>query len=327
MIRTYTAAMFFALALVNCGEIETSKDDAGKATKIAPFACTEGESKRAGDGCNTCTCYDGNWACTEKGCSAKTEKPEGLDCVEELPPELEARIQAAYGENQKARDEAVASERQRLDVTPLLPSHFLGHAEGSAVNIFKPDTDPFPQSVVAVGAPLDIRADGYELNHGKMGMTRVYETAPGSKKFFIVDRIGGDGVGGNGKAVVEESFAYGLFALYSENDPLKGASWHSWHVSKDNKLVRANQAPTDQLQNEARICGCGSLGYEQDSESSVSGDMAPPRYQIGIFMLPGDVLPEILPEDAFQAKFIRKYFKKTYVPSPGKVCREYEIVC
>ncbi len=30
--------------------------------------CTDGESKPAGDGCNTCTCWQGNWSCTEIGC-------------------------------------------------------------------------------------------------------------------------------------------------------------------------------------------------------------------------------------------------------------------
>lgn len=30
--------------------------------------CEEGDSKDAGDDCNTCTCMGGEWACTEKGC-------------------------------------------------------------------------------------------------------------------------------------------------------------------------------------------------------------------------------------------------------------------
>jgi cysteine-rich repeat protein len=33
-----------------------------------PVACEDGESKPAGDGCNTCSCEDGNWLCTEIGC-------------------------------------------------------------------------------------------------------------------------------------------------------------------------------------------------------------------------------------------------------------------
>lgn len=43
--------------------------------------CTEGETKPAGDGCNTCTCTaDGDWACTEIACdpgSCQTDE----DCV------------------------------------------------------------------------------------------------------------------------------------------------------------------------------------------------------------------------------------------------------
>ena len=32
------------------------------------LTCQDGAMKDAGDGCNTCTCSDGEWACTEKGC-------------------------------------------------------------------------------------------------------------------------------------------------------------------------------------------------------------------------------------------------------------------
>ena len=32
--------------------------------------CKQGETKPAGDGCNTCTCDGGEWACTEKACEA-----------------------------------------------------------------------------------------------------------------------------------------------------------------------------------------------------------------------------------------------------------------
>lgn len=31
--------------------------------------CEEGDTKDADDGCNTCTCLDGSWACTEIGCA------------------------------------------------------------------------------------------------------------------------------------------------------------------------------------------------------------------------------------------------------------------
>lgn len=34
----------------------------------APGRCTEGATKPAGDGCNSCTCLDGDWACTLRAC-------------------------------------------------------------------------------------------------------------------------------------------------------------------------------------------------------------------------------------------------------------------
>ncbi|MFZ6178461.1 DUF4215 domain-containing protein [Nannocystis pusilla] len=48
----------------------TCTDGGWACTEIAceGLECEEGETKPAEDGCNTCTCYDGGWACTEKGC-------------------------------------------------------------------------------------------------------------------------------------------------------------------------------------------------------------------------------------------------------------------
>ncbi|PCC68073.1 Myxococcus cysteine-rich repeat-containing protein [Nannocystis exedens] len=37
-------------------------------------ACQEGETKPAEDGCNTCTCHDGGWACTEIACDGLCEE-------------------------------------------------------------------------------------------------------------------------------------------------------------------------------------------------------------------------------------------------------------
>ena len=36
--------------------------------------CAPGDSKPSGDGCNTCTCSSGTWACTEMGCAATPEQ-------------------------------------------------------------------------------------------------------------------------------------------------------------------------------------------------------------------------------------------------------------
>ena len=44
--------------------------------------CEEGETKPAEDGCNTCTCAGGEWACTEKACECMEgdTKPAGDGC-------------------------------------------------------------------------------------------------------------------------------------------------------------------------------------------------------------------------------------------------------
>lgn len=36
--------------------------------KACVSTCEDGETKMADDGCNVCTCMDGTWACTEEGC-------------------------------------------------------------------------------------------------------------------------------------------------------------------------------------------------------------------------------------------------------------------
>lgn len=57
-----------ALWLGACGG---ATDSGGKTLRVAPGdSCSvDGESAQAIDGCNTCTCTNGVWACTEKACS------------------------------------------------------------------------------------------------------------------------------------------------------------------------------------------------------------------------------------------------------------------
>ena len=256
-------------------------------------------------------------------------KPPTGACVDELPAELAASIAEAYAANREARDLAVAAEQTRLNVEPLTATSIIAR-NMDAVTMIKPDEDPYPNSVVAVGEAHDIRAEGYEINHGKMGMTRIYETAPGSNQYFIVDRIGGDGIGGNGINVVAENVEYGLMSVVDTSEAV--VSYHSWHVAPDNFLVRATQAPVDEKVDSVSICGCGPMGFEVDDTSSEAGrapagDFAPPRYNIGIFLLPGTELPRMGGEDDFKAEFPRTYYEKLYVPAEGKKCMEYDVVC
>lgn len=53
---------------------QTSGEATGGA---AAGACEEGASRPADDGCNTCTCTDGDWSCTEMGCTADEGKACG----------------------------------------------------------------------------------------------------------------------------------------------------------------------------------------------------------------------------------------------------------
>lgn len=339
-MRILFVAAILLIVLVKCGRgtesrealpivtTESERPDgvvpAQPQTASGPLTCVEGESKRSEDGCNTCSCTSGGWSCTELACL----EPKTIDvqCVDNLPAALQERITSAYADNVAARAAAVASERARLGVEPLLPAMLLAAASPSETR-YRPMVDPFPDSVVAVGEPDDIRTNGYELNHGKMGMTRVYETAPGSKRYFIVDRIGGDGIGSNGREVVAESVEYAAALSLTDGTPFAGYSWHGWHVSSQNRLVRAVQLPEDDVQETVRLCGCGPNGYEDDPRGAVRGSSDLRSYRLGIYILPGDALPVVEPMETFKALFPRKYYQKIYVPSPGKVCRELEVVC
>jgi cysteine-rich repeat protein len=50
-------------ALAACDPKVIGNESAGDAV------CQPGETKPAGDGCNTCSCADGEWACTDKACA------------------------------------------------------------------------------------------------------------------------------------------------------------------------------------------------------------------------------------------------------------------
>ncbi|MDC0666736.1 DUF4215 domain-containing protein [Nannocystis radixulma] len=50
----------------------------GCTLKACADDCEDGETKPDPDGCNTCTCHDGGWACTEKACP--TTDGQGDEC-------------------------------------------------------------------------------------------------------------------------------------------------------------------------------------------------------------------------------------------------------
>ncbi len=59
-------------------------DGAWACTEIACGECTDGDTRDAGDGCNTCECVDGAWACTEIACTGLEACLEacGVGCPE-----------------------------------------------------------------------------------------------------------------------------------------------------------------------------------------------------------------------------------------------------
>ena len=49
---------------------------------LPPIVCNDGDTRPAGDGCNTCTCSGGSWACTEIACLPADECETDADCFE-----------------------------------------------------------------------------------------------------------------------------------------------------------------------------------------------------------------------------------------------------
>jgi hypothetical protein len=47
--------------------------------------CEDGETKPAEDGCNTCSCADGEWACTEKACEGQSSAPAECNDGDMMP--------------------------------------------------------------------------------------------------------------------------------------------------------------------------------------------------------------------------------------------------
>ncbi len=59
-------AALLCLLFVGCGNqaAPAPQEPAGQTAE----ACQPGDTKPADDGCNTCSCRKGEWACTKKAC-------------------------------------------------------------------------------------------------------------------------------------------------------------------------------------------------------------------------------------------------------------------
>ncbi len=170
---------------------------------------------------------------------------------------------------------------------------------------------PYPNAVeIATGKTIDLsqRLVQYVL-HTEIPEAPIFETSPGSKEYFIVDRIAGDGAG--------SSEANAIAFLQWEYET--AYSWHNWHVGSNNVLYRLKLDPDKSLLDEKSVCGCGSGAYEsEDAANTVA--------YYGVFKLPSNVIPTI-EKDFIFAKFSQRYIKINYVPEKGKICVEPEVVC
>ena len=78
MLRTFLNSLkshrnlLLAGALLGATAAACDPKQIGDETDGGNLTCQDGETKDAGDGCNTCTCLDGEWGCTLKACEGET---------------------------------------------------------------------------------------------------------------------------------------------------------------------------------------------------------------------------------------------------------------
>jgi hypothetical protein len=66
-MRTWVGSFLLALAVTACGGMTSDPPTQGP--------CEDGETKPSEDGCNTCTCTDGAWLCTQSPCPEPACEP------------------------------------------------------------------------------------------------------------------------------------------------------------------------------------------------------------------------------------------------------------
>jgi hypothetical protein len=308
MRKTYAGLL--TLILVSCGAYTKFLDDYPRYRKSEPPHEDPAETEVSAD-----LPFE----------TKELDPPSGYesDCTRTIGDEVEAQVEFSSKITAAARQVSIAAEQERLGVKPLLITTILGANMGNWESI-KPEVDPYPESIVVIGnIGQDVRTTGYETNHGIIGKSNVYETAPGSHKYFIVDRIGGDGLGANSMSMPGmNDFSLNLSA---ENSISLGSSWHNWHASASNELVRAAQEPAIEIVEEIKVCGCGAMQeLEKWSEPIASQDS--PSLSLAIFMLPGRNLPTFM-SDKFVAKFGAPQVNVHYIPKRGFQCVKEEVAC
>jgi len=236
-------------------------------------------------------------SCAEVPDIGPLDKQYPEHCLFELPPDLAQRKQSLAEAANNARLEVISVERARLGAEALKLHKTLYYS------LVRDQNDPFPNAVPIFlddASQAKYVAAQYAEFHGYDGARTVYETAPGSGKYFIVDQVQGDGAG----SVRLTNPVAGL--------PYDG-SMHSWHSTKDNRLVRARIEANYKIAESVALCGCGP-GWVESRDTAVAAGI-----KFGIFLLPGAGIPSLHP-DGINAKFMDESIPVRYIPKNGTSC-------
>lgn len=200
-------------------------------------------------------------------------------CVDKVPDDVVAQNASYAIAANAARLAAVEAERKRVGaVAVVLHTSYSG-------GLYKSQS-PFPSAVPIYLDSQSIQneiPDRFAEFHGFEGFRTVYETEPGSHQYFIIDQVLGDGQG----SIYLSQGIPGSWMSAS-------GSMHSWHVTPDNRLVRAKFNPTKTNPREINYCGCGHSQSHFKNIPNLGMVAQPPQ---GIFMLPGNAVPQLHPDE------------------------------
>jgi subtilisin-like proprotein convertase family protein len=180
--------------------------------RAVPVTCVEGET--TDDGCNTCTCAGGAWACTERHCPPARGEGDACDgvtlcgtgltcdrfategpvCVAEQPgvcvpePEGPRFCRALYAPVCGCNGQTFDTNCERIGMAPW------AHAGECRLDLAIPDANAAGiASTIHVGAPrdshqavVDVRVD-----HTWRGDLTVWVEAPNGSRHVLTDRAGG----------------------------------------------------------------------------------------------------------------------------------------
>jgi hypothetical protein len=232
---------------------------------------------------------------------SQTQPPGGV-CMDALPDDAAANRLQWNQDNRAARLAAAEAARTTHELQVLIASPRVE------------DADPYPASIRVYPTPGPHEA--YTSFHGLTGGDAIYETAPSSGLYFIVDDIGGDGA-----ASLQSKYE----SLATQSGDGKDHSLHSWHVNSSGQLKRLKLKVLLTSQGRFTLCGCGEASYERKvsdhHDAGVAADIAPAAR--GFFLLPTSVLPSLAPDPIVELEIDVRDFDIEYTPRTGYVCEPY----